>query len=56
MRMISIIYGIITTGQDWHFHPELCRVLGASVKDRATCLDEEPDRKRAKIDSYRFKK
>ena len=87
------LYGIVTTGQDWHFllyspgkiskasdtaysieftkkalnqnsnsYKSLCNsmkeVLGIIVgllKDRA-CAEEEPDRKRARIEGYCLKK
>ena len=82
------IYGIVTTGQDWHFllytpgtiskgnkvpytikftddaldenskeYCTLCKevkevleIIIGLIKDRASCANEEPDRKKAKIE------
>ncbi|GET55020.1 hypothetical protein GLOIN_2v1695250 [Rhizophagus irregularis DAOM 181602=DAOM 197198] len=59
------LYGIITTGRDWHFllyspalYNSVKEVLGiivALLKDRA-CVEDEPDRKRVRIEGYRSKK
>ncbi|PKK63419.1 hypothetical protein RhiirC2_855023 [Rhizophagus irregularis] len=58
------LYGIITMGRDWHFllyspekYPSVKEVLGiivALLKDRA-CVEDEPDRKRVRIEGYHSK-